>query len=58
MIEIASTEITYVRPPITEAVIGITFSSPMDSKKLVRVNKALQKYYPHKQDVYTVNYSV
>lgn len=58
MIEIASAEIAYARPPITEAVIGITFSSPMDSKKLIRVNKALQKYYPHKQDVYTVNYSL
>ncbi len=58
MIEIASTEIKYARPPITEAVIGITFSSPMDSKKLVRVNKALQKYYPHKQDVYSVEFNM
>ncbi len=58
MTEIASTEITYVRPPITEAVIGITFSSPMNPKKLASVNKALRKHYPHKQDVPSFNFSL
>ena len=51
MTEPASSEIVYARPPITEAVIGITFSSPMDTKQLASVNNALQKHYPHKQDV-------
>ena len=58
MTETASTEVVYARPPITEAVIGVTFSSPMDSKQLASVNNALQKYYPHKQDVSTFDLSL
>ncbi len=58
MIETASTEVVYARPPITEAVIGITFSSPMDTKQLASVNNALQKHYPHKQDVSTFDLSL
>lgn len=53
MTEPVSSEIVYGRPPITEAVIGITFSSPMDAAQLASVNNALQKNYPHKQDVST-----
>jgi len=39
----------YERPPITEAVIGITFESPIDSKILDSVNKKYIKYYPQCQ---------
>lgn len=58
MTEPASSEVAYARPPITEAVIGITFSSPMDVAQLASVNKALQKHYPHKQDVSTFDLSL
>ena len=58
MAEPAPSEIEYQRPPITEAVIGITFSSPMDAQQLASINKAFQKHYPHKQDVSTFDFSV
>lgn len=48
----------YNRPPITEAVIGITFSSPLDSSQLTAATAKLQANYPHKQDVTTVGVSV
>lgn len=51
MTELASAEIVYKRPPITEAVIGITFSSSMDATQLAAVSDVLQEYYPHKQGV-------
>lgn len=51
MTETVSTEVVYARPPITEAVIGVTFSSPMDSTQLASVTNAFKKNYPHKQDV-------
>ncbi|MCR4305158.1 MAG: TIGR04255 family protein [Gallionella sp.] len=58
MTESATSEVVYARPPITEAVIGITFSSPMDTKQLASINNALQKHYPHKQDVSTFDLSL
>ena len=58
MTESAPTEVEYSRPPITEAVIGITFSSPMDAKQLESVNKSFQKHYPHKQVVSTFDLSL
>lgn len=58
MTEMASNKIVYARPPITEAVIGVTFSSPMDSAQLTLVSKALHKFYPHKQDVSTFDLSL
>lgn len=48
----------YPRPPITEAVIGITFSNPIDSSQLASASAKLQANYPHKQDVTTVGVSV
>lgn len=58
MTETASTEVVYARPPITEAVIGVTFSSQMDSTQLASVTNAFQKNYPHKQDVTTFDFSL
>lgn len=53
MTESAPSEIVYASPPITEAVIGITFSSPMDAAQLASVTNTFQKNYPHKQDIST-----
>jgi uncharacterized protein (TIGR04255 family) len=48
----------YKRPPITEAVIGITFSSPIDSEQLDSITKKFQSTYPHKKQVSTFDLSV
>lgn len=41
----------YKRPPITEAVIGITFAEPVDSAKLGKADKKFAKTYPQHIDV-------
>jgi len=41
----------YGRPPITEAVIGITFESPIEMKLLDSVKKKYTEYYPQCQSV-------
>lgn len=48
----------YKRPPITEAVIGITFSSPINSTQLDSITNKFQATYPHKQQVSTFDLSV
>lgn len=58
MIDLTSSKAEYTRPPITEAVIGITFSNPLDSSQLTSATAKLQVNYPHKQNVTTVGVSV
>ena len=41
----------YKRPPITEAVIGITFAEPLDSAKLGKADKKFAKIYPQHIEV-------
>lgn len=48
----------YKRPPITEAVIGIAFSSPIDPSQLDSIANKFQATYPHKQQVSTFDLSV
>ncbi|MGE0049358.1 MAG: TIGR04255 family protein [Acidithiobacillus sp.] len=46
----------YKRPPITEAVIGINFSTPISKKDLGATDKKLSAHYPQHQGV--SNYSL
>lgn len=48
--------ISYSAPPITEAVIGISFASPIDQKKIDTVNTRFKINYPNHQLV--SNYGV
>ena len=48
----------YKHPPITEAVIGISFSSPVNHADINSVNKKFHKYYPHHQTVSNFNVAV
>lgn len=41
----------YKHPPITEAVIGISFSSPIKQTDISSVNKKFHIHYPHHQPV-------
>lgn len=45
---------SYKHPPITEAVIGINFSSPIKQTELNSVNKKFLTHYPHHQAVSNV----
>jgi len=44
-------KISYKRPPITEAVIGINFQTPIDSEILTSVSKKFSSHYPQNQDI-------
>lgn len=46
----------YKRPPITEAVIGINFSEPLEPTKLGKADKKFAKFYP--QHTVVQNYDV
>lgn len=48
----------YTRPPITEAVIGITFSSPIKQTILTLVNKKFHSHYPNHETVSNVKIAV
>ena len=48
----------YEHPPITEAVIGINFSSPIKQATLSSVNKKFQRRYPHHQTVSNLNIAI
>lgn len=41
----------YKHPPITEAVIGVSFSSPIKQTDISSVNKKFHTHYPHHQPV-------
>lgn len=45
----------YKRPPITEAVIAISFAAPIDSRDLAKVNSDFAKVYPQHQDARNLN---
>lgn len=47
----STVEFQYKSAPITEAVIGVTFSSAMSSEELGSAAGRLQALYPHKQDI-------
>ncbi len=46
----------YVRPPITEAVIGLTFADTIDNKTLETVSKQFAGHYPAHQAVKNVEF--
>ena len=52
------TENIYKSPPITEAVIGINFTSPIDDRDIKSLNKKLSKFYPDKQIIANVSFAV
>ncbi len=45
----------YNRPPITEAVIGINFVSPITDKELKKLDRKFHTYYPHGQVIPNYN---
>jgi len=48
----------YKRPPILEAVIGITFAQALDDKTLARADERLGKHYPAHEDLHNASVSV
>lgn len=48
----------YKRPPITEAVIAVTFGDETDPRDLDKANGNFGRFYPHHQDVRNVNVRV
>lgn len=48
----------YKRPPILEAVIGITFAQALDDKTLARADARIGKYYPAHEDLHNTSVSV
>ena len=48
----------YKHPPITEAVIGISFSSPIKQTAINSVNKKFHVHYPHSQVVSNIDFDV
>ena len=52
------TENIYKSPPITEAVIGINFTSPLDDQHIKSLNKKLSKFYPDQQIIANVSFAV
>lgn len=46
---------TYSTPPITEAVIGINFTSPIDPELLLKLNQRFDSHYPHHQPLQNFN---
>jgi uncharacterized protein (TIGR04255 family) len=48
----------YKRPPITEAVIAISFAAPIASRDLDKVNDDFAKLYPQHQDARNVNFDI
>lgn len=48
----------YKRPPITEAIIGITFAEQLDATKLGKANKKFVKAYPQHVEVKNISLMV
>lgn len=48
----------YKQPPITEAVIGISFVSKLDEAELLTLQKKLSKHYPSHQPVKNLSFKV
>jgi len=48
----------YKRPPITEAVVGITFAEPLDSGKLGKADRKFDKIYPQHTEVQNVDVKI
>ena len=48
----------YKRPPITEAVIGFNFSSPLSKKELSSLSRKLGKLYPNQQIIPNLSFKV
>lgn len=51
-------DIAYKRAPITEAVIGINFSSPLSEKELSTLSRKLSKLYPDEQIIPSLSLKV
>lgn len=51
------TDILYKNPPITEAVIGINFTSPLSEKELAAFNQKLGRIYPDQQVIPNVSFT-
>jgi uncharacterized protein (TIGR04255 family) len=45
----------YKRPPITEAVIAVSFGDSVDARDLGKANYDFERFYPHHQDARNVN---
>lgn len=48
----------YKRPPITEAIIGITFAEPLDPAKLSKADKKFAKIYPQHIEVQNLDVKI
>lgn len=48
----------YKRPPITEAVIALTFAETIDSRDLDKADSHFGRLYPHHQDIRNLNVQV
>lgn len=51
-------EIKYISPPITEAVIGINFTTPLDDETLKSLSQKLTKFYPEQQVISNVSFAL
>ncbi|MGH6680565.1 MAG: TIGR04255 family protein [Bradyrhizobium sp.] len=52
------TDQPYKRPPITEAIIQISFPDPLGADELQKANIALRHHYPHHRNIRNVNVAV